>query len=865
MLVPGSTVERRWFRADGSCRPGTGDNTVFYSDEDPTRETERVDPFMSNTNGQESGTSARSRDQPPAHDDAEGSRHASATGPENHLALIYETPAEQLSAIVPFVRQGLEANERVMYIADESSVADLRAAFAGAGIDVESALDSGALSFHSASETYAPSGSFDIDEMMDLLDELVRDVAAGDEYDRIRITGEMTWALGDDADTLDHLVEYEATVNDFYPEKPAIALCQYDRTRFPPDLLHDIVRAHPHQVYNATVTQNFAYLPPEEFFAAAPPSADTDAFLEAHLDRIQAHRRRQQHEEAISALAASSHDLLLGETEEILDRATATVRSVLSPAVVAVHTYDDATDTLQPESVWLPPGGESDSVSLPDEYRELLRETFVSDDATVFSNQQSLSELPALNAVVQSGVAYPLGRHGVLFVGSTQAYAFEQTDVEFVRTVAHATEAALDRAEHQRTLERQNEQLRHLDRINRTIRHIDQALVRASSREEVETVVCDRLTHTDAYAFAWIGDRDPLTDQFVPRQWAGDGEPYLDELHTGVETSGSERADDPDVVPSPTRTALESKTTQFVPNTLITSEYPAWRRAALANGLYAAVSVPLVHNDAEYGVLSVYASEPNALTEMEREVLRELGATVAYAIDAAETKASLHANRHTEVSLRITDSRSRLLRLAREIGGSLAVETVLPEADGELRLFFTVADVPAERVLSAAEDAVSVKAIRQISDRSQGVLFEAILDVPSSIPTTMASFNGSVTRFDATPDGVELVVELPQVADVREFVERFEADYPDTTVTSIRRITEPFQTRETFSASVEERLTDRQLEALRLAYHSGYFEWPRDSSATDVAESMGVTQPTFNGHLRVGERKLLELLFESHT
>jgi predicted DNA binding protein len=104
---------------------------------------------------------------------------------------------------------------------------------------------------------------------------------------------------------------------------------------------------------------------------------------------------------------------------------------------------------------------------------------------------------------------------------------------------------------------------------------------------------------------------------------------------------------------------------------------------------------------------------------------------------------------------------------------------------------------------------------------------------------------------------------LPQTADVGAFVEAFREEYPGTSMTSVQRVTRPFQTRRTFYATLEERLTDRQLEALRLAYRSGYFEWPRDSSASDVAESMGVTQPTFNGHLRAGERKLFELLFGS--
>lgn len=44
--------------------------------------------------------------------------------------------------------------------------------------------------------------------------------------------------------------------------------------------------------------------------------------------------------------------------------------------------------------------------------------------------------------------------------------------------------------------------------------------------------------------------------------------------------------------------------------------------------------------------------------------------------------------------------------------------------------------------------------------------------------------------------------------------------------------------------------------------HSGYFEWPRDRTGEEVAASLGITQPTFNGHLRAAERKLCAMLFE---
>jgi DNA-binding CsgD family transcriptional regulator len=803
------------------------------------------------------GISGRAVSTPLTRDDSHEHRSGSSGGPENHLALVYETPAEHLSAVIPYVRRGLEQNERVMYLADEHSPERLRTVFRNAGIDIDSA----ALTIHSAVEQYMPSGTFDVEAMIDHLDELVETVTDG-PYDRLRLTGEMTWALRSDAETLDRLVEYESQINHFYTaQEPVVGLCQYDRTKFDSDLLHAIIRSHPQQVYDATVMQNFSYRSPEESSAIHPAADATDAFIDAHLDRLRAVTQQQQYRLALTELSASTHRLREAEREEILAQAVATTQSVLSSSVVAVYSYDEATDSLE-ESAWLSADGAVDPTALPDAYQERINETLITGEPAICSVAESGRDPSVPSGVPKRGIAYPLEQGSVLFVGWTRPSALSEADTEFVQAVAHATDAALRRAAYGRTLDQRTDQLRHLRRINRAIRDITRTLVCASSRDEIEAQLCNRLVAIDGYRFAWIGDRDPLSGAMTPRQWAGDGELYLDSLYlppTDDEVTAT--GDDGESVSSPARTALETHAPAFVPNAVTTTAYRTWRRSALENGLYTAFSVPLVYNAAEYGVLTVYSGQPNTLTEMEREVLEELGAAVAYAIDCTETQADLYSTNLTELDVHLPGTHSRLARLAARIDGTLDVETVLPDAAGQLRLFFTVADVPAERVVAAAERSTSVQSIRQVVDHARGTLFEAVLRVSKDVSEILSSTNGSVTRLTAMPTGVDLTFEVPRRTNVRAVAERAKQVFPGATVESIRRTTQPVQTRGSFLSLLSERLTDRQAEALRLAYYSGYFEWPRDSSASDVAASMGVSQPTFTNHLRSGERKLFELLF----
>ncbi|WP_188979857.1 helix-turn-helix domain-containing protein [Halocalculus aciditolerans] len=57
------------------------------------------------------------------------------------------------------------------------------------------------------------------------------------------------------------------------------------------------------------------------------------------------------------------------------------------------------------------------------------------------------------------------------------------------------------------------------------------------------------------------------------------------------------------------------------------------------------------------------------------------------------------------------------------------------------------------------------------------------------------------------------------------------------------------------------KLANEQLETLETAYTMGYFEVPREASATDVADELGVAQSTMSERLRTAERNLLEIIY----
>ncbi len=205
--------------------------------------------------------------------------------PRDHLCLIYETQEEQFAAAIPFIKTGLERGERCIYIFDENDGAAICDAMRASGIDVDGALESGALTLATKRDAYLIDGYFDPDCMIGFLKEATGN-AIGEGYSALRVTGEMTWQLGGDPGA-DRLLEYESKLNDFFAENRCLAICQYNRHRFSPELILGVIRTHPIVVCGGLLCQNYYYLPPEEFLKPNQAAREVERELRNIREREQ--------------------------------------------------------------------------------------------------------------------------------------------------------------------------------------------------------------------------------------------------------------------------------------------------------------------------------------------------------------------------------------------------------------------------------------------------------------------------------------------------------------------------------------------------------------------------------------------------
>jgi PAS domain S-box-containing protein len=190
----------------------------------------------------------------------------------DHLCCIYASEEEYRAAVIPFLREGLDRGDKVLYIVDARTADTIKDYLREVGLPADPLLESGQLAILTGTDTFARDGVFDPAAMIELLgSETDRALAEG--YVALRVTGEMTWALRGLPGS-DLLIDYETRLNGIFSGSAALVLCQYDRRRFNPSLLLDVLRTHPHVVIGAQVVENPYYLPPRDSRNPDRPPSD---------------------------------------------------------------------------------------------------------------------------------------------------------------------------------------------------------------------------------------------------------------------------------------------------------------------------------------------------------------------------------------------------------------------------------------------------------------------------------------------------------------------------------------------------------------------------------------------------------------
>ncbi|KAB1188584.1 MULTISPECIES: bacterio-opsin activator domain-containing protein [Haloferax] len=397
------------------------------------------------------------------------------------------------------------------------------------------------------------------------------------------------------------------------------------------------------------------------------------------------------------------------------------------------------------------------------------------------------------------------------------------------------------RAEHEAAIRNRERQLDRLSRVNGLIRDIDRALIDARTRDDIEQTVCDAVAN--AHEAAYVLRRTAAGGLRCTAQTGFDCEPSAVD-HSFVDAVFD--ATDPDDV-------------------YVFDDISAAHRDAVFGdraddvGDVSGLCVPIAYQGTLYGVLAVY-DERGEFDDESASLFSDLGATVANGINAAESKRLLNGDSVVELEFRVGADADVLAALSADAGCDISLDGVAQVGDG-VTCFVTVGGVSASDVVEKAVTYDEITKVRIVTDGTDESVLEVRID-EASLLLTAIDHGASIEALALSNGSGSLALHVAADADHGALVEAVSGSAPNVSVVAKREVEQTAQSTESFRHELDGKLTDRQKTVLETSLVSGYFEWPRGSTAEEVADSLGISPPTLHEHLRAAERKLIETYFE---
>ncbi|MFB6152464.1 MAG: histidine kinase N-terminal 7TM domain-containing protein [Haloarculaceae archaeon] len=384
----------------------------------------------------------------------------------------------------------------------------------------------------------------------------------------------------------------------------------------------------------------------------------------------------------------------------------------------------------------------------------------------------------------------------------------------------------------ERRLREYKSELETVERINGLLRDIHKSIVEATSRDEISDAVEQRLTDSDLYTTAHVetgllsGD-DVSIDDFVDGEVGRNYEVISEE---DIAVDGG----------------VESKP---LPDVAKVNDHEKW------------TVVPVTYRQTVYGMLLLATNRPDAFSDRELTVLDELGEVVGYAINAVERRRLQLSDAVTELEFESTDETSGLVSISAETGGTLELEGVVPDGRGEFTAYYVVENCSADDVREVVEDHPAVGEFRCVDDEQETVVIE-LSHTDKSILYPLVESSGTVESVHVEDGVCRFSARIASEVKPRRLFERLQKTFPDTELVA-KREEVPTASDPELDEAVASNLTDRQEAVLEAAYDAGYFEWPRDSNAEEVADALDVTPPTLHYHLRKSQDRILSKILSS--
>ena len=193
--------------------------------------------------------------------------------------------------------------------------------------------------------------------------------------------------------------------------------------------------------------------------------------------------------------------------------------------------------------------------------------------------------------------------------------------------------------------------------------------------------------------------------------------------------------------------------------------------------------------------------------------------------------------------------------------GNCPVASVSESAEGSVgSVSWTASDdaVSEEFTVEADDEPLSAGGVEQVFDYGSEAVYQFEREAGDCVCEVIESLDCPIADVRAESGSLVLTLHLDEMADLRTLVSTLRDQFGGVGVRYLAQTGAETTAGSDLVPVDRGRLTDRQVEVLQTAYEMGYFEYPRDSNATEVAAALDIRPSTFTEHLSAAQSKLLD-------
>jgi len=562
-------------------------------------------------------------------------------------------------------------------------------------------------------------------------------------------------------------------------------------------------------------------------------------------DRVE----QRQNAEIINQTLQSLNTISSPASEEVINTVAGCVEKVFNTDKIGAHVFTDEGSFRSVKRT----GDTIDTVIKIKPENDVLWDAFVSDEIKLIDEEAVPSaQLPDENPGNRI-LAVPVGNRGLILAITSNEFELKERTIERFKSIILAATETLSRLDQMEKVQQQQtdleENITSLEQeksLNQLIRSLMTALMSAETRNEVFRLTCEKISSYDGFDGVWIGENKPDSEQIVSIAESAQVEHYLKEADLSLDSD----------TPEPTTQVIH---TQSTVGPIDTTEYLSneqWATIAAKHGYQSVMAVPIKYNELVYGSMSVVSQESNIFTGDIASLLSEIGSLLGYVLNNLEAQLALTSEGHQNVEYDLEiDTSDPVAKLSNSLSHEIKIYNISQNNNNSTILHCEISGAENNDLTIATDNIEGIFDTNHIKND----LYEINIISPS-IANKITKINGICQEIIVSNDKAILIItsnnRINQAQTTRRLNELF--DYA-----SIKAKTDvPISDDISWPIILSNLLSDKQETVLRTAYYSGYFDEQRKRTGGEIAESIGIAQPTFSNRLRVAQRNLFAAIWD---